>query len=289
VLVPTPPGAFVLTQQNVDQDTLIVYLRSPVPPFETIRLVEGINYVVTLVGNTLEINVFLLPPPFLPGTYDFVASYSLTTGTFELRTNSAAFHTSVSVLDDLLTPYYRYLAVRSEVLSGVFPGIPMDSTTNTLGLTFQKGPWRALGQYESLDWEVSPYQEWRGEVQYTGSIDPTLRVYGNAGYQHRHYPHGSSAGEPEPYTEQSATVSASVQKEFLSRTLMLSAGGSFSRVLGLVDSNAYALDSSITYKIGRIELSAGVDFYGAQTRGFGGGQYDRAHQYYYIKVRRRFF
>jgi hypothetical protein len=289
VPVPTPPGAFVLSQQNVDQDTLVVYLRSPLPPFETIRLVESIHYEVTLVGNSLEINVFLLPPPFLPGTYDFVASYSLTTGTFELRTNSAGFHTSVQLLDDLLTPYYRYLAVRSEVLSGVFPGVPLDSTTNTVGLAFQQGPWRAFGEYESLDWEVSPYREWRGEVQYTGSIDPTLRVYGTADYQNRHYPNGSSAGEPTPYTEESATLSGSVQKEFLSRTLMFSAGGSYTRVLGLVDSNAYALDSSMTYRIGRIELSAGVDVYGADTRGFGGGQYDRAHQYYYVKVRRRLF
>ena len=94
--------------------------------------------------------------------------------------NSYGFNTSVQLLDNMLTPYYSYLAVRSEILSGVFPGIPSDSTTNTVGLNFLDGPWRAVGEFQSLDWDVSPYHQWRGEVQYVGAIDPTLRVYATA-------------------------------------------------------------------------------------------------------------
>ena len=187
------PGSFLLDQQDVDPATLSVFLRSPLPPFQTIRLTGNVDYTVTPVANRLQVTVVQLPPQFVvPGTYDFVVSYSLTTGTFEQRMNTYALNASVQLLDNMLTPYYSYLAVRTQILSGVFPGVPLDSTTNTVGLSFLDGPWRALGEFQSLAWDVSPYQQWRWEVQYTGSIDPTLRVYATANSLYRYYPNGTS-------------------------------------------------------------------------------------------------
>jgi len=284
-----PPGVFSLARQNVDEASLAVFLRSPSPPFELNRLFENVNYTVRLVANTLEVSVFVLPPGFAPGIYDFVVSYSLAAGTFEQRTNSYGFNTSVQLLDNMLTPYYNFLTVRSEVLSGVFPGIPLDSTTNTVGLTFLDGPWRALGEFQSLDWAVSPYRSWRGEVQYAGSVEPTLRLYATADYLYRYYPVGTSDDFPISYAERNISLTGSVQKDFLSRSLTLAAGGSYSRVLGLADSNAYALNSALSWRIGKLELSAGVNAYGSDAQGTGGGQYNRNHQYYYVKVLRRIF
>jgi hypothetical protein len=284
-----PPGVFTLDQLNADPSSLQVFLRSPLPPFQLIRLADA-DYDVRLDANRLEISVYVLPPGFaVPGIYDFVVSYSLPTGTFEQRMNTYGFNTSVQLLDNMLTPYYSFLAVRSSVLSGVFPGVPLDSTTNTVGLTFLDGPWRALGEFRSLDWDVNPYRQWRTEVQYSGSVDPTLRLYGTADYLYRYYPQGTSVDSPIAYSEQDITLSGSLQKDFLARALMLSAGGSYSRVLGLVDSNAYSLNSAVTYRIGKLELSAGIDLYGSDTQGTTGGQYNRNHQYYYIKVLRRIF
>jgi len=284
------PGVFSLARQNAVQESLSVFLRSPLPPFETIRLVEFVNYTVRPGTNPLEVTVSSLPPQFVvPGTYDFVVSYSLAAGTFEQRTNSYGFNTSVPLLDNLLTPYYSFLAVRSEILSGVFPGIPLDSTTNTLGLTFLDGPWRALGEFQSLDWAVSPYRSFRGEVQYAGSVDPTLRLYATADYLYRYYPVGTSDDFPISYTERNISLTGNLQKDFLSRSLMLTAGGSYSRVLGLADSNAYALNSALSWRIGKLELSAGVNAYGSDAQGTGGGRYNRNHQYYYVKVLRRIF
>jgi hypothetical protein len=284
------PGTFLLGQPNVDQASLSVFLRSPVPPFPLVPLVENVNYTVTLVATRLEIDVFTLPPQFVvPGTYDFVVSYSLATGTFEQRMNTVGFNTSVPFLDNMLTPYYSYLAIRTQLLSGAFPGVPLDSTTNTVGLNFMDGPWRALGEFQSLDWDVSPYRQFRGEVQYTGSIDPTLRVYGTAYYLYRYYWNGTSYDEPNPYSETNVSLTGSVQKDFLARSLTFSAGGSYTRMLGLVDSNAYALNSALTWRIGRLELSAGVDAYGSASQGNAPAQYNRANQYYYLKLLRRIF
>jgi hypothetical protein len=284
-----PPGVFSLDQLNVEQASLAVFVRSTVSPFELIRLAST-DYTVTLIANRLEISVFLLPPGFVvPGTYDFVVSYSLTTGTFEQRMNTYGFNTSVQLLDNMLTPYYSFLAVRSTILAGVFPGVPLDSTRNTVGLNFLDGPWRAMGEFQSLAWDVNPYRQWRAEVQYTGSIDPTLRLYATADYLYRYHSEGTSVDTPTAYSEQNISLSGSVQKDFLSRALMLSAGGSYTRVLGLVDSNAYALNSALTYRIGKLELSAGIDAHGSDTQGTTGGPYNRTHQYYYVKVLRRIF
>src|SRR6185436_4575200 len=100
-----------------------------------------------------------------------------------------------------------------------FPGVPLDATTNTVGLTFLDGAWRALGEFQSLAWDVSPYRQWRGEVQYTGSIDATLRVYGTANYLYRYYSNGTSFDEPIPYSVTNVSLSGSVQKDFLARSL----------------------------------------------------------------------
>ena len=134
---------------------------------------------------------------------------------------------------------------------------------------------------------MSPYRQWRAGAQYTGTLDPTLRVYGTADYLHRYYPEGSSAGFATPYSEDSTTLTGSVQKELVSRTLLLSAGGSYSKVTGLVDSDAWSLDAAMSYRIGKLEIAAGVDVYSAGTLGVGGGRNDRDHQYYFIKIRRR--
>jgi hypothetical protein len=284
------PGAFTLTQQNIDRASLAIYLRSPLPPFDAVLLIENVHYTVTLVGNLLEIGVTTLPPQFaVPGTYDFFASYTLLVGNFEMRTDTYAFNASAQLFDNFLTPYYNLVAVRSDVISGMFPGIPLDSTTNTLGLSLVRGPWRAVGEFQVLDWDVSPYRSLRGEVQYIRSIDPTLRVSGTAALKNRYYPEGTSVERPEPVTDRSANLYANVQKEFLARTLTLAAGVSYARMFGLVDSDAYALSSSLTWRIGLIDLSAGIDMYGSDSENVGFGAYHRDHQYYYLKLVRRLF
>jgi hypothetical protein len=289
-LATTVPGTFILGQPYVQPATLAVYVRSTVSPFQLVRLITPDNYTVTPIGNTLEVNVTSVPPPLVyPGTYDFYVSYSLSTGTFDLRTNTYSYNLSVALLDDMLTPYYRYLAVRSDVLSGTFPGDPLDATTNTLGLSFVRGPWRASGEYQTMDWNVSPYRSWRLEAQYLRTFDPTLRMSATASYLDRYYPDGTSVEAPTAYSDKAANVYANVQKDFLARTLTVSAGVSYSRMFGLVDTNAYALNGSLTWRVGLLDLSAGVDTYGSNAQGLSTGSTSRGHQYYYLRVVRKIF
>jgi hypothetical protein len=284
------PGPFTLNQPDVAPGSIVVFLRNPLAPFNNILLVENLHYTQTPIVNTVEIFVFALPPAFLvPGTYDFFVSYSLTGGDFELDSRTTGFNTSVELLDTLLTPYYSYVAIRSDLVSGVFPGTPLDSTTNTAGLRLLRGPLRARAEFQDLEWEVSPYRAWRGEVQYIGTLNPTTSLYGTAQYVNKHFREGSSPGQVEPYTDETASAAGNIRKEIPSQGLTLSAGGAISRTLGRVDTNAYSLNSSLTWRVGKLSITAGANAYSSDSEGSATVDNDRLHQYYYVTLRRQLF
>jgi hypothetical protein len=284
------PGFFDLTQPNVDPGTVAIFLKSPLAPFNNIQLVENVNYTLSLIGNTTQVTLLTLPPLFVvPGTYDFLASYSIATGDYELASHVFGFNASVDLLDNMFTPYYSYVAIRSDVLSGTFPGTPLDSTTNTLGLRYLNGPWRARGEYQDLEWEVSPYRAWRGELQYVGPVNPTTNVYGTAQYLHKYYPQGTSQGQPEAYNEETSSVSGNVRKDVPSQGLAFSVGATLSRTVGRVDTDAYSLNSSLTWRVGKISVTAGANAYASNTSGGATVESDRFHQYYYLMLRRQIF
>jgi hypothetical protein len=284
------PGPFTLNQQYVDTASIVVFLKSPLAPFNNVPLVETVHYTVATIGNSVEITVFALPPLFLvPGTYDFLVSYTLTGGVYDLDTRVTGFNTSVELFDTLLTPYYSYVAIRSDLVSGVFPGTPLDSTTNTAGLRYLRGPWRARAEYQDLEWEVSPYRAWRGEVQYIGSLSPNLNFYGTATYVNKYFPQGTSPGQPVAYTDETASVAGNIRKEVPSQGLSFSAGGAVSRSMGLVDTNAFSLNSSLTWTIGKLWITAGANAYSSDSYGAATVENDRLHQYYYVTLRRQLF
>ena len=286
------PGTFTLRQQNVDPTTIVIYLKSPLPPLELIRLIENVNYTVKPVENTFEIRVFSLPPEFVvPGTYEFLATYSLTGGDFKLRTDSYANYARVELFDQLLTPYFSVVAVRSDVVSGTFPGEPVDSTTYTSGLIVLYGPWRGRGEYQKLDWNVSPYEAWLAELQYVGAVSPTVTVYGTATYLNKHYGESSETlyGNVAAYTEESVTGSGSIQKRLPVQNMYLSVGGSYTYLDGQVTTNAYAGNAALTWKLGRLDVSLGATAYGSDTSGSTIVSTERDHQFVYLKLRRRLF
>jgi hypothetical protein len=286
------PGSFLLRQQNAEQGSINVFLKSPLPPFETIILVQDENYKVTTVGNSTEIFDITLPqhsPEFNPiGTYDFLVSYSAA-GDFGLRSDTFGGNASVELFDDLLTPYFSYVTVRSKVLSGVFPGIPVDSTTYTTGLIVNFGVVRMRGEYQELQWEVSPYRSWRAEVQYVQPINATTSAYATASYLNKYYPRGTSLEPSAAYTEETESASANIQKQLFSRSMSLTAGGSYSRMQGLVDANAYALNTSLNWTIGKVSLSVGASAYESDTTGTTTGSTRRDHELVFVNLRRRLF
>jgi hypothetical protein len=248
--------------------------------------------------NSFTIQVLYLPPDFPPaGTFDFLASYS-TTGDYKLRTDSYGANASVSLFDNALTPYFNYVALRSDVLSGVFPGIPIDSTTYTAGLMAQRGPLRVRGEYQDFEWSAAPYTAWFGEVQYATALDETTSAYGVVSYLDKHYSQGTQYysdgtiiyyANVADYSEKTLTGSASIQKQLFSRNMFLSAGGTYSHINGLVDTDAYAANSSVIWRVGKVELTVGASVYGSDSSGTNVTTTNRDHEFFYLNFRRRLF
>ncbi len=283
------PGTFRLNQVNVSGATIEVYLRSPLPPYESIRLTEGVHYTVTAIASTWEVNLLTLPPEFtVPGTYDIFVSYALERGDFRLRTDTRGGTASVELLDTKVTPYAGYVAVRTKVLGGVFPGVPLDSTTTTAGVILRFGRVRAVGEWQKVDWDVNPYRQLRAEVQYTGTLGPTSNLYLRGVVQDRNYPDGTPYSAP-THSDRSWSASASLSKNFLARRLVVSGTGGISRYTGQVDSKSYYLNAGLSWKIGLMDLSAGANATKVDATGSGGVPLDRTHQYLYVQLRRRLF
>lgn len=74
------PGSFVLARPNVEPASIVVSVKSPLPPFELFLLGVNVHYLLSATPDAVEIDIVALPAQFLlPGSYDFVVSYSLQT------------------------------------------------------------------------------------------------------------------------------------------------------------------------------------------------------------------
>jgi hypothetical protein len=284
------PGTFVLAQTFAEAGGVEVFLRSPLAPFDIIRLQELVHYTLTVVGNTVQVNLLTLPPQFtVPGTYDLFVNYSLTTGDFELDSDSFGTNASVQLLDDLLTPYAGYGTVSFQEVRGTFPGIPLDTRTWTGGLLVHKGPVRGRAEYQSVEWDVSPYRSWRGEVQVVSTLDARTRLYGTLSHLNKRFTEGTGDASSDPYTEASTTVSGSLQRQIPGWNMLLSGGGSYARLDGLVDSTAWSANAAVSWKVGRMDLTLGMNGYRSETEGTGAVMTERDERYVYLKLRRELY
>jgi len=284
------PGSFTLGRQDVEPESIAVFLKSPLAPFDTIRLLENVEYTVAPVSNSYEIDLIGLRSPFVvPGTFDILVSYSLMTSWFELRTDTLGYNASVDLLDGTLTPYFSWAGIRSTLQSGTLPGGAPDSTTTTAGLSTRCGPLRARGEVQDLDWEISPYRSYRGEFQYVEPVGATTQIYLALSYLRKHFPNGTSAQTREAYTDTTANTSGNIRKRFPSQGVSLAGGYSYSRIEGRLHGDTYALNSSLSWKIGRLSLTAGASAYETRVRGGANISSERFHQYYYLNVRRDLF
>jgi hypothetical protein len=284
------PGTFSLQQPGGEAASVVVLVKSVQAPFELVQLAEGLNYTVAAVGNGLEITVLSLPADFLvPGKYDFRVSYSLLAGNFTARLRTFGQSGSLALFDSLLTPYYSYTALKSDVLSGTYPGGGIDSQVLTAGLSFFEGPLRARIEYGNVRWAVSPWHGWKGEIQYVGALGPTTNVNGIADWQVRSFDETLGTGGLPAYTERVATASGSVQQFLLTRTLSIAAGGSYSYITGLSESRAYTLNATLSWRIGKLDLSGGANYSNTRTQDATAYAGRTMHEYYFLRLRRMLF
>ncbi|MBI5739744.1 MAG: hypothetical protein HZA16_03395 [Nitrospirae bacterium] len=291
------PGAFLLNSQGADQATIRVFLRSPLPPSELIPLVEGINFRVAPFGNTFQITDIIIAD-VLPagsatdGTFEFLVTYSLISEKLRLRTDSAGYNLGSNLMNNMVNPYYRFVRMKSSVLSGTFPGEPIDSKSHTVGVVVEKEPVTVLTEYQKVSSNVSPYWAWRNEVEYVHSFSETATGNAAASYVITTYPEGTSEVNGQGYSVKTSTLSAAVQKRIPEKSLLLSAGAAYADTRGLVEASIYSLNSNLVWRVGKLIVSLGASASSSQSKSTAAsqaGETKKIHQYYYLNVKRQLF
>jgi hypothetical protein len=289
-LAQSVPGEFTLAQPDVAPESIRLFLKSPVAPFENVPLTENVDYVALPVMNTIEIRVIGLPVRFVvPGVYDFFVFYSLTRASFGLHEQTFGANVSAELFQDRLSPYASYSKVRSQVVSGSLPGPPPDTTSRSVGLGVRKGELQGRIHYDAVDWEFSPSRLWAVEAQYFFSVGRATRITATASYQNRYFPHGSSPASQQPIRDELAQGSGSVRHQLFSRHLILAGGGSFSRSFGWTHGQAYGLNGSLNWRLGKLTLEAGGAASWADSQAQRLAPLSRTHQFYYVSLHRDLF
>lgn len=282
------PGTLTLRQDNVDASSIVVAMRSPLPPYETIVLVPGLHYTVNTALQPFEIQVTALPPEFVvPGSYDLYVSFSMASGDYDLRTDNLGSSFDLELLEGMVTPYFRYMLQRSDVLSGTYPGPPIDSDSYTTGLRLIYGPLRARGEYQIMDWDVNPWRAGRAELQYVGNVTRTITAYSTLTYLNRHYLGGDPPYSTLDYTEEVITVSGNVTKQIWSNNLFVTVGGSYSHMTGISDSDAWSANSSLVWHVGKLDVTLSASAFGSQSTTGINPSVERDHELISLNIRRQ--
>jgi hypothetical protein len=246
--------------------------------------------VVPAPGARCDIMVTGIPQDFdETAPHDYTISYTIESGDYTLRTDSYGYNASLALFHNNLNPYFSRTVTSAKLVSGTYPGTPFDGSVSTVGLVLGSLPWRLLGEYQQSDGRADTFRRWRGEIDYSQSVTPTTNVALTASYTSTEYPEGSTAGSPQAYTNAATRLSANLQQRLFRRSLVLSAGGSYTSFEGLMKSSGYSLRASLQWKIGKTTITAGANGFSSRRERLPEPDAERARRYYYLNLRREIF
>jgi hypothetical protein len=284
-------GQFTLQKSDVDVQTIVVRVKDPISGL-LVDLQNNANYLVFQVGNTVQIVVTSLPPD-VQGTnpptfvYEFRVSYSVTTQNATLQTNDIGYSVKFALFDSLLNPYYNYLHSTQTLLSGTLLGGTEDLTSHTVGITVERMPYRLLAEYQNVHSLLNPLNGYRAEADYIKSLTPSANLFAKGYYSRISYLPSLALGT-KGYTETVYGGDLRMQKNFPSKNMVITGAASYINRTGLIATTTYSFNSSLQWKIAKLDFSLGADV-GRMTSKLSSGKEENLYQYYYLSVKRKLF
>jgi len=278
---------FTTQQRDVDCGTVRVFLTDHAAGDRPV----AVDFIaVPSPGARCDILVTGIPADFdETAPQDYTISYTLASGDYTLRADSYGYNVSLTLFNNKVNPYYSRSVTDSKVLSGSYPGIPFDGSVSTVGIVLGSLPLRLLGEYQQSDVGANSYRRWRGEVTCNQSVTKTTNITLTFSRTSTEYPEGSTAASPQAYTDDATRFSANLQQLLFRRSLVLSAGGTYSDFTGLIKSFGYSLHASLQWKIGKTTIIAGASGYTSTRESSVAPDSERARQYYYLNFKRELF
>jgi hypothetical protein len=280
-------GDFSLNAQSVDITTISVWVKDPVTG--SLILLTNTQYLVQFVGTSVRIVILALPATFTVGTvYEFLVSYAVVPADVELETANESYEVRASLLDNLVSPYYGRSFMTQKVLSGALPGGPDDSITDTAGIALLKGPFSFAGEYSRNRSQRSPSHSLRNSASYRAPLDPTLDLSANIGHERNTYEATEAVPVSNGYSERITAAGLLLNKRYQRAKLNISAGISYARRLSLIDSETFALNASLSWRIGKVTLLLSASDNHLETTTANGDQ-TASSAHYYLTVNRKLF
>jgi hypothetical protein len=278
-------GCFDLGNQSVDINSIIVRVKSKTSD-EIISLTSA-DYTVDQIGLAVRITIkplALISLGFiLPDTLDFHVSYSFIQQMVEYKTTNMGYNVKFELFNNLINPYFAYSKSDQEVLSGTLPGGPQHVSAETVGVTVMKRPYSFSAEFQSIRSNINPSRIFRSTAAYQKNIAPdtslNARIYYTA--VSRHATVASS--------DNTLGAEARLQKHVPRKNLSLGIGiSSVRRQASSTTSETSSVDSSLTWRIGKLSLglSASLTESVSTTAGVKNAT---VFEQYYLTLSRRLF
>jgi hypothetical protein len=224
----------------------------------------------------------------VPGTYDFVVSYSLNNENSTIRVTNLSYSISLELFHEMFIPYYNHLSSDETVLEGVVDTAPFHNVSDAVGFTFRKVPFTLLAEYSKLRSNINPSRGWRSELTYQDDVARNTQVQASLHVSSYFYPEGTSGNAGTAYTDNLFGVSGGVQQKFPALNLYLSLGGAYNKEESVSKSTSYSLSASLVWNVGKLSVSSGANATFVDSES-GILKSKRTDQYYYLNLRRQLF
>ena len=278
---------FVLFNPRIDRATIVLRVRDDLG---VVRDFEG-QFLVSGTGDTTEITILTFAPtPNLnpASTPTFVVSYSFISGEYAIYTRNNGFSVRLSLLDNLVQPYYSHGTTSQGLISGIYPGNLSYSTSDTLGLAMQKTPFSVGVEYQKVQSEVNPATSWRVRGNYFKYFSEYTKLFldveGEQETSHQ-FQNGLIAEE---VTEKGFSSDLRLQQRIPRRHMVLSMGGRFMWRTGITQTTVYSANSHLTWHVGRMDLNFGASYSSATTE-FGDSTLHSRNILVYTNLKRKLF
>ena len=283
------PGRFLLGSEDVNIGTLIVWLKTPTVTGELVLLQQDVNYVITPLGKASQLEILNLPAQFpLPGSYDFVVSYSLNKQDARYQTDNLNYSLAFELFRGRFSPYYNHTGTKQQLLGGSADFVPLEMNTDTLGFLLTWRPFTLNAGYYLIDSNIVPSRGWKADLNYNDNIFHNTQLQAGAVYSSTFYPEGAAQITDEGYTDNLWALSLGVQQRIPKKNIFLYLGGSYTQSEGLGQTTTYTLNSSFVWKIGKLFITAGGSASSADSL-YNGVENKRHIQNYYLTVKRKLF
>jgi hypothetical protein len=282
-------GTFTLTSEGVDPATIIIRVLSDAGPL--IDLARDRDYIVERFGNAAVITIVALPPDIAAGQpagqiYTFHVTYTLRAGAAELETTTAGYTINLSLLNNLLNPYYSRQRSGQTVLSGSVPGGGEATDSAIMGIMVQKAPYSITSEYQTTESAVSPSHSLHNSADYSMQMSDTLNVA--ARMQHSKTVHGEGTLGTGGFTEQVSAFNAAINKNVPKKNLTSSLGTSYSRRHATIDTDIYGITGNLSWNFGTLSVRLSAALNRSQTTAVIGKQTVQS-EFYYLTVSRKLF